>query len=70
MADPYGAGYDNWRKAQRSKNYGDCAEVSGSDGIIAMRDSKDRQGPVIEYPAASWQAFIVSAKSGALDALR
>jgi hypothetical protein len=60
----------NWRKATRSKNYGDCVEVSGGSGIIATRDSKDRLGPVIRYPASSWQAFIFGTKSGDFDALR
>jgi len=60
----------NWRKAKRSKNYGDCVEVSGGSGIIATRDSKDRLGPVIRYPAESWQAFLVGTKSGNFDALR
>ena len=60
----------NWRKAKRSKNYGDCLEVSGGSGIIATRDSKDRPGPVIRYPAASWQAFLTGTKSGDFDTLR
>jgi hypothetical protein len=67
---PDADGQANWRKARHSKNYGDCAEVSSGSGIIAMRDSKDRLGPVIRYPAASWRAFIAGAKSGDFDALR
>ena len=59
----------NWRKAKRSKNYGDCVEVSGGSGIIAARDSKNLLGPVIRYPAASWQAFLAGTKSGDFDGL-
>ena len=58
----------NWRKAKRSKNYGDCAEISGDGESVSVRDSKDRRGPVIRYPAASWQAFTAAAKAGKIPA--
>jgi len=60
----------NWRKSTRSKAYGECVEVSGGSGIIATRDSQDRHGLVIEYPARSWQAFVVATKAGGFDAQR
>jgi hypothetical protein len=54
----------NWRKAERSLNHGACAEVANGSGIIVMRDSKDPNGPVLFYSAASWRSFIAAAKLG------
>jgi len=61
--------YADWRKAKRSKNNGDCAEVASRTGIVAMRDSKDPLGPVLQYPAGSWHYFLAAAKAGRFDLL-
>lgn len=58
----------NWRKARRSLNHGACAEVANRSGMVAMRDSKDPQGPVLRYTANSWRTFIDAAKAGSFDA--
>jgi hypothetical protein len=52
----------NWRKAKRSLNHGACAEVANGRGIVAMRDSKDLNGPVVRYSIAAWRSFVASAK--------
>jgi hypothetical protein len=52
----------NWRKATLSLNHGACAEVANGRGIVMMRDSKDPQGPVLEYSGNSWRFFVASAK--------
>ncbi|HEV8651718.1 MAG TPA: DUF397 domain-containing protein [Actinomycetes bacterium] len=46
-----------WRKSTFSGVNG-CVEVAFLDGSVAMRDSKDRHSPVIEFTAAEWAAFI------------
>jgi len=35
--------------------------------IIAIRDSKDRQGPVLVFSPADWQAFASAVKAGEFD---
>lgn len=57
-----------WRKAQRSMANGNCVEVSGIGGGIAVRDSNDPEGFVLAYPAASWRAFTLDARQGRFDA--
>ena len=59
----------NWRKAKRSMNNGNCAEIATAVGVVAVRDSKDPQGPVLRYPVSSWNAFVVVARNGKFDSL-
>ncbi len=58
---------DNWRKANYSLNHGACAEIASGGGLVAMRDSTDRQGIVVRYPAGSWRSFLAAVKLGDLD---
>ncbi|MFB4319844.1 DUF397 domain-containing protein [Actinomadura sp. 21ATH] len=37
-----------WRKSSRSaSNGGNCVELAGLPGMVAVRDSKDPEGPVL-----------------------
>ena len=58
-----------WRKATRSSsNGGNCVEVARNlPGIVAVRDSKNPDGPKLVIPAAGWQAFTASVKAGQHD---
>ena len=57
-----------WRKARRSANNGACVEVvAPANGQILIRDSKDQDGPVIQYSASSWHVFLGGAKKGQFD---
>ncbi len=58
----------NWRKAKRSLNHGACVEVANGHKAVAMRDSKDREGPEVRYSASAWRSFIDAAKLGGFDA--
>jgi hypothetical protein len=60
----------NWRKAKRSMNNGNCTEVATAAGMVAVRDSKDPQGPVLLYSPASWASFLNAASNGRFDSLR
>lgn len=37
--------------------------------MVAVRDSKDPNGPVLMYTAAEWRAFLDGAKKGEFDNL-
>lgn len=56
-----------WKTARRSVGNGACVEVAPVAGTILVRDSKDQQGPVVQYPGNSWRAFLGAAKKGHFD---
>jgi hypothetical protein len=48
-----------WRKSARSNNGGACVEVARNlPGVVAVRDSKHRNGPVLIFCPHEWQSFI------------
>ncbi|MEV4121290.1 DUF397 domain-containing protein [Micromonospora sp. NPDC049645] len=48
----------DWRTSTRSSGNGNCVEVATVDGQVAVRDSKDRSGPVLAFGATAWHAFV------------
>ena len=55
-----------WRKSSYSGNGGgDCVEVGHARDEIAVRDSKDRTGPVLRFTPAAWHRFTSQIKTGA-----
>ncbi len=50
-----------WRKASHSANNGACVEVARAHGRIAVRDSKNPDGPILWYSAGTWKAFLIQA---------
>jgi Domain of unknown function (DUF397) len=48
-----------WRKSSYSGNGGNCVEVaSGRPGVVAVRDSKNPDGPVLSFSPDEWERFI------------
>lgn len=58
-----------WRKSGRSaSNGGQCVEVASNlPGLVAVRDSKDPEGPALVFTPAEWSAFLGDLKTGPLD---
>ncbi len=53
-----------WRKSRRSQQSGACVEVARNlPGIVAVRDSKHRDGPVLTFAAHEWRSFISGIKA-------
>ncbi|MER7889063.1 DUF397 domain-containing protein [Micromonospora sp. NPDC094482] len=47
-----------WRKSTRSGN-GECVEVADNlAGVVGVRDSKDRSGPVLTFDPRAWRSFV------------
>ena len=59
-----------WWKAEASSNNGSCVEVAVlPDGGVAVRDSKDREGAVLQFTQAEWVAFATGMADGDFDSL-
>lgn len=56
-----------WRKSQRSNNGGNCVEVASNlPGIVAVRDSKNADGPALAFTTDEWTAFLAAVQAGEL----
>ncbi|WP_242905633.1 DUF397 domain-containing protein [Actinomadura terrae] len=54
-----------WREASRSNTSGgDCVEVAPLSGTIGVRDSKDPQGPVLEFTPVEMAALFERVRAG------
>jgi hypothetical protein len=55
-----------WHTSTRSSAT-NCVEVRGLDGDVAVRDSKNRGGPMLRFARTPWQEFLAAAKAGEFD---
>jgi hypothetical protein len=64
----------NWRKSTYSLSNGNCVEVGTGQGTVAVRDSTDPHGPVIDVSPRAWITFTAYVKRashpGAEDTVR
>ena len=44
-----------------------CVEVAILDGRVAVRDAKDRAGPVLLFTTPEWAAFVGGVRAGEFD---
>ncbi|GLZ04461.1 toxin [Actinomadura sp. NBRC 104412] len=57
-----------WLKSSHSGGSGgQCVEVAGVWPAVAVRDSKDPDGPKLVFGAAAWSVFSRRVKNGELD---
>lgn len=56
-ADSLAGGF--WQKSSYSGTQGNCVEVARSlPGLVAVRDSKDPDGPRLVISAEEWRGFV------------
>jgi hypothetical protein len=60
-----------WQKSRRSNPSGNCVEMAElPDGAgVAMRNSRDPDGPALIYTVAEIAAFLAGARDGDFDHL-
>jgi hypothetical protein len=55
-----------WRTSSHSAANANCVQVGAGERVVGVRDTKEHgHGPVLEFPAVAWLAFIATAKSDA-----
>ncbi|MEY9859904.1 hypothetical protein ABH935_005538 [Catenulispora sp. GAS73] len=59
-----------WVKSSASNGNGSCVETTSvrTDEIL-VRNSRDREGPVLAFTKAEWIAFVAGVKAGEFDAI-
>lgn len=53
-----------WRTSTRSGPAGNCVEVARTLTAVAVRDSKDPDGPILEFAAGAWRDFVTGVCAG------
>ncbi|GAA2661411.1 DUF397 domain-containing protein [Paractinoplanes durhamensis] len=55
-----------WHKSTRSGgNGGDCVEVAANlPDVVAVRDSKHRNGAALVFTRNEWRSFVAGVKAG------
>jgi Domain of unknown function (DUF397) len=49
-----------WRKSSYSANDTDCVEVDLTLEVVAVRDSKNVDGPILSFTPDQWRVFLRS----------
>jgi hypothetical protein len=52
-----------WRKSQRCDS-GSCVEVAPTVDGMAMRDSKQADGPILRFSRNGWSEFVNGLRAG------
>ena len=60
----------NWRKATASQGSQGCVELAPLAGSVAVRDSKDPDGPILVFARDALRRLATRAGNGELDLVR
>jgi hypothetical protein len=53
-----------WHKSAKSGANGGCVEVANLGDSVALRDSKNPDGPVLMFTQFEWDCFLDGAEKG------
>ena len=56
-----------WRASRRSNGGQTCVECATLGTLHGVRDSHDRQGPMLVFDRRAWEAFLAAVKRGDFD---
>jgi hypothetical protein len=56
-----------WRKSSYSGEHGACVEIAETPKAVKVRDSKETDGPQLEFSGASWLGFIADVQAHRFD---
>jgi uncharacterized protein DUF397 len=56
-----------YQKSSLSNGQAQCVEVTIEPGEILVRNSRDREGPVLSFTEGEWEAFIGGVYLGEFD---
>lgn len=60
----------DWRKSSLSNPSGNCVEAAAlADGSVAVRNSREPDGPALVYTRAEIAAFLAGVRNGEFDYL-
>lgn len=58
----------DFRKSTRSNASSSCVEVAKNlDGVVLVRDTKDRDGGILSFTPATWTTFTTDLHNGTFD---
>ncbi|MFG2471252.1 DUF397 domain-containing protein [Streptomyces canus] len=59
----------HWHKSSYSGDSSNCVEITATQTIVHIRDSKNTEGPHLVFPITVWSRFISHTPSPASSAL-
>ena len=51
-----------WRTSSHSGSHGECVEVAAAPTAVVVRDTKNRDGLQLAFPAPAWRSFATTFK--------
>ena len=58
---------EEFRSSSFSKPRHKCVEVAVRDGVVALRDSKNPDAPVLKFVRSEWECFVQGVKNREFD---